>query len=156
MSEIKNLFELDYVTIFLGLFAILFGAKEIIEIVSYFLKKFNIKTKSDIQNEEHKKRLETLETYVDSHYKQIESISEDLKNITKTIELNEEKHNAETIATCRSTLYRLYTEAMKKGYVSQIELETFEDIANVYVNAGGNHTMKDKIIPEFYSLPIQG
>ena len=156
MSEIKSLMELDYITVFLGVFAILFAAKEIIEIVSYFLKKLNIKTKADIQNEEYLKRLEKLETYVNSHYQKILVISEDLKKITETIKENEKKHNAETIATCRSTLYRLYIEAMQKGYVTQIELETFEDIANVYISAGGNHTMKDKIIPEFYFLPIKG
>ena len=44
MGTIERLTQLDYVVIILGLFAILFAVKEIVEIICYFKKKFRIKT----------------------------------------------------------------------------------------------------------------
>ena len=44
MGEIENLAQINYVLVILGLFAILFAAKEIIEIFGYFKKKFRVKT----------------------------------------------------------------------------------------------------------------
>ena len=44
MGEIENLAQINYVLVILGLFAILFAEKEIIEIFVYFKKKFRVKT----------------------------------------------------------------------------------------------------------------
>ena len=44
MEAIENLAQINYVLVILGFFAILFGAKEIIEIISYFKNRFRIKT----------------------------------------------------------------------------------------------------------------
>ena len=47
MEVIENLAKIDYVLVIMSIFAILFGIKEIIEIVSYFKNKLRIKTGFD-------------------------------------------------------------------------------------------------------------
>ena len=47
MGAIEKLTQIDYLLVILGLFAILFAVKEIIEIFNYFKKKFRIKTGID-------------------------------------------------------------------------------------------------------------
>ena len=44
MEAIENLAQINYVLVILGFFAILFGAKEFIEIISFFNNRFRIKT----------------------------------------------------------------------------------------------------------------
>nr|DAZ51599.1 MAG TPA: hypothetical protein [Caudoviricetes sp.] len=43
MGSIEKLAQIDYLLVILGFFAILFAAKEIIEIFSYFKKNFALK-----------------------------------------------------------------------------------------------------------------
>ena len=59
MQEIQNLAHIDYLLVILGFFAILFAAKEIIEICSYFKKKLRLKTGID----EDKETIENLIIY---------------------------------------------------------------------------------------------
>lgn len=56
MEAIENLAQINYVLVILGFFAILFGAKEIIEIISYFKNRFCIKTGSEEDKETIDKR----------------------------------------------------------------------------------------------------
>ena len=51
MEAIENLAQINHVLVILGFFAILFGAKEIIEIISYFKNRFRIKTGAEEDKE---------------------------------------------------------------------------------------------------------
>lgn len=89
MSEIQALTQIDYLLVVLAFFAILFGAKEIIEIGSYFKKKLRLKTGSEEDKETIEQRIATLEKHDKWQYEEITKISQGIKEIKE--QLLEEK-----------------------------------------------------------------
>ena len=63
MGSIEKLAQIDYLLVILWFFAILFAAKEIIEIFSYFKKKLRLKTGIDEDKETIENRIKTLEKH---------------------------------------------------------------------------------------------
>lgn len=81
MNAIEKVAQIDYLLVILGLFAILFAVKEIIEIFSYFKKKFRIKTGSEEDKEDIETRIKTLETHDDWQYNELTKISKCVEEI---------------------------------------------------------------------------
>lgn len=81
MQEIQNLAQINYVLVILGLFAILFAAKEILEIFGYFKKKFRLKTGIDEDRETVENRIKTLEKHDNWQYQEIQKISRGIDDI---------------------------------------------------------------------------
>lgn len=81
MQEIQNLAQIDYVLVILGLFAILFAAKEVIEIFGYFKKKLRLKTGIDEDKETVESRIKTLEKHDNWQYQEIQKISKGIDDI---------------------------------------------------------------------------
>ena len=76
MGTIENLTQVDYLLFVLWFFAILFGIKEIIEILSYFKKKFRIKTGYDEDKETLEDRIANVEKHDKWQYNEISKISQ--------------------------------------------------------------------------------
>lgn len=89
MEAIENLAQINYVLAILGLFAILFALKEIIEIFLYFKKIFRIKTGVENDKETIESRISTLERHDNWQYKEITKISEGISDIQERL-LNKE------------------------------------------------------------------
>ena len=124
MEAIEYLAQVDYVLVILGLFAILFGLKEIIEIISYFKNKFRIKTGMEKDRETMEGRITILEKHDNWQYKEILEILkgiDDIKNalLNDRIEgkrkiildfcssiSNGQKQNREAF----NEIFRIYTE----------------------------------------------
>lgn len=81
MEAIENLAQINYVLAILGLFAILFALKEIIEIFLYFKKIFRIKTGVENDKETIESRISTLERHDNWQYKEITKMSKGIENI---------------------------------------------------------------------------
>ena len=81
MGSIEKLAQIDYLLVILWFFAILFAAKEIIEIFSYFKKKFRIKTGSEEDKSTIEDRIATLEKHDNWQYKEITKMSKGIENI---------------------------------------------------------------------------
>ena len=71
MEAIENLAQINYVLVILGFFAILFGVKEIIEIISYFKNRFRIKTGAEEDKETIDKRIAILENMIIDNIKRL-------------------------------------------------------------------------------------
>ena len=89
MDNIQNLSRIDYSLIIFGFLAILFAIKEIIEIFSYFKKKFRIKTGADEDKETLEERIATLEKHDKWQYNEISKISKGIDDIKDRL-LNKE------------------------------------------------------------------
>ena len=85
MNAIENLTQINYLLVILGFFAILFAIKEIIEIISYFKKKFRIKTGSEEDKETLEERISTLEKHDKWQYNEISKISKGIDDIKDTL-----------------------------------------------------------------------
>lgn len=81
MEAIEKLAQIDYLLVILGFFAILFAAKEIIEIFSYFKKKYRIKTGNEEDKEIVENRIKTLEKHDNWQYQEILKISKGIDDI---------------------------------------------------------------------------
>lgn len=81
MGSIEKLAQIDYLLVILGFFAILFAAKEIIEIFSYFKKKLRLKTGIDQDKETIENRIKTLEKHDNWQYQEILKISKGIDDI---------------------------------------------------------------------------
>lgn len=81
MESIEKLVQIDYLLVILGFFAILFAAKEIIEIFSYFKKKIRIKTGNEEDKETVENRIKTLEKHDNWQYQEIQKISRGIDDI---------------------------------------------------------------------------
>ena len=89
MGAIEYATQINYILVILGFFAILFAIKEIIEIFSYFKKKFRIKTGADEDKETLEERIATLEKHDRWQYNEISKISKGIDDIKDRL-LNKE------------------------------------------------------------------
>lgn len=103
MGEIENLAQINYVLVILGLFAILFAAKEIIEIFGYFKKKFRVKTGIEEDKETTEDRITTLEKHDNWQYKEITKMSKGIENIeSELLDNNLERKRKYILDFCSS------------------------------------------------------
>lgn len=81
MDAIIAATNIDYVTVILGFFAILFAAKEVIEIFSYFKKKYRIKTGAEEDKESIEDRIAILEKHDKWQYNELSKISKYMEEL---------------------------------------------------------------------------
>ncbi len=155
MGAIENLAKIDYVLVIMSIFAILFGAKEIIEIISYFKNRLRIKTGIDQDKETLEDRISTLEKHDNWQYKEITKISKGIDEIKDSLSNKEIKDKAKTVATLRTQLYDLHGKFVERGYIDKSGLKTFLELGTIYEDAGGDDIYHDKLKPEVIALPIK-
>lgn len=155
MDNIENLTRIDYSTVFLWIFILLFAIKEFIELFSYFKKRFRIKTGVDTEKETIEGRISKLETHDKWQYNEISKISKGIDEIKSSLAQKEIKDKAKTVATLRSQLYDLHSKFVEQGYIDKSGLKTFTELGSIYEFAGGNDIYHDKLKPEVLSLPIK-
>lgn len=155
MEAIEQLTKINYISFIIIFFAILFGIKEVIEIFNYFKKKFRLKTGIDEDKETLENRIKTLEVHDKWQYKEISKISKGIDDIKDRLDLSEKKNNHRIIVQYGAELYNLHDKFMSQGYVTKAGLETFQLMSDTYLDCGGNHLIRGKIIPEVLALPIK-
>ena len=155
MGAIEKLAQIDYLLVILGFFAILFAAKEIIEIFSYFKKKYRIKTGNEEDKETFENRIKTLEKHDNWQYQEILKISNGIDDIKDNLTKREIKDKAKTVATLRGQLYGLHEKFVTKEYIDKSGLKTFIELGKIYEAAGGDDIYHDKLYPEVMALPIK-
>lgn len=155
MSVITELFKINYITFMVSFFAIIFAVKEVIELYSYFKKKFNIKTGREQSDDTLENRISRLEQHDKFQYDKLSELSAGIHDIKDLIVSNETRQGKVTVATCRSTLYRLHKEFVSQKFVTREGLKTFLEIGKVYEDANGDDIFHDKLYPEVMKLEIR-
>lgn len=85
MGVIKEMTQINYTALIVWVFALLFGIKEIIELLSYFKRKFGVKTTLDTNKESMENRIATLEEHDNWQYKEISNISSGVEEIRQNL-----------------------------------------------------------------------
>lgn len=149
---IKILSDYSPIAIIIILILSVVAIKEIIELVNWFkdyFKKIFVKSNEiDKREKSIEERVAKLEEHDTKQY-------EVLNQIKDLVEQLSVKSNERTIATCRSTLFRLHKEFTSQGYVTPEGLKTFTEMGKVYEDAGGNDIYHDKLYPEVLALEIK-
>ena len=87
---------------------------------------------------------------------QMNQISNDVKCINNSISEEKEDRRKVTVAQIRSTLSSLYEDGKaKNGVVTEREMETFTELADIYLSKGGNSAFKNFYIPEYSKFTVK-
>lgn len=100
-------------------------------------------------------RITKLEEHDKWQYNELQIQSAVLMELKQMLVEMKAENDKNVIATNRHALNQIATKVIQRGYITQTEYETFKDLSDIYLAKGGNHTMKDKIIPEVLNLPIK-
>lgn len=85
MGSITAVSALNIPSLILGFFALLFCAKEVIEIFAYFKKKFRVKTGSEEDKENLENRIATLEAHDNQQNETIDQVLAAINDLKKTV-----------------------------------------------------------------------
>ena len=144
---------------------------------------WGIETKANLYKKAQEERIETLEQAVKNLTKELDSREDNLYQKQKgyheqSIQIrNELKKNQEglstqisdlsqmmssfidtqndrTVASFRSSLWRMHKDFTNQGYVTPDGLKTFMEMGKLYEASGGNDVYHEKLLPEVESLEI--
>lgn len=158
VESVNELLNADWKLVIISLVILVVALVVIKEFYMKFIKLFNIETSSMKKEREHKKEMEQIN-------KQLEQLQ------TKQHELSEKSNAADekmerqisdlsvllkslTVASMRSTLWRIHTESTERQYITQEGLKTFIECGKVYESAGGDDIYHDKLYPDIMVLPV--
>lgn len=150
MGAIENLAKIDYVLVIMGIFAILFGIKEIIEIVSYFKNKMRIKTGFDQDRETFENRISTLERHDNWQYREITKMSKGIENIeSELLDNNLERKRKYILDFCSSLSngQKQNKEAFNNVFKTY---KKYEDLLSAHNMENGQAEESMKFISEKY------
>lgn len=111
----------------------------------------------DKQQEYHQQSIDIRNGLIDNQHKlesNQKSLSDDVKTLTNMLQLYIEKDNRRTIASLRTTLWRLHADFVAQGYITPDGLKTFNELGAVYEEAGGDDIYHSKLLPEIMDLEI--
>lgn len=155
MEEINQLLQLNIVEVLVGVIVILMSLKFIIELIDFFLNRFGIKTKKQIKAEQELQRIAKLEAHDLWQYNKLNEISACIVEIQESNKAREELDRQRTIVELGSMLNDWYDKLKNKESISRGQYETFTALAEQYIEAGGDHIMKERFIPEIKNKPIK-
>ena len=154
MNAIEKLTQINYLLVILGFFAILFAIKEIIEIISYYKKKFRIKTGSEEDKETLEERISTLEKHDNWQYNELTKISEVVDHIKDEVTLMRKQRDEDKLAEYKDKVgqsYRCYKERKYSEeepipYWNHMEKEALEGLIKQYESHGGKNSFVHSIV----------
>lgn len=155
MENVNQFLNYNWGYVFFGLILLIVVVVFILDKVDGLLNRFGITTKKQIEKEKSLERITKLEQHDKWQYDKLAEISSNISDIKTMLVRGNEEQKATTVATCRSTLYRLHNEFVSQGFVTKEGLKTFTEIGKVYEHAGGDDIFHDKLHPEVMSLPIK-
>jgi len=137
------------------------GLKTVAELEKEQAKQDMQKLKQDIKDlrkdfEDYKKDKNTQ--YDKYHQESIDirdSLKDDVKYLVEKLDKYVEIDNRRTVATLRTSLWRLHKDFVAQGYVTPDGLKTWVEMGKVYEESGGNDIFHEKLDPEVHALPIR-
>lgn len=76
----------------------------------------------------------------------------DLTNLMQNFITNQDEC---TVASFRSSLWRMHRDFMAQGYITPDGLKTFLEMGKLYEKAGGNDIYHEKLLPDIESLEVR-
>lgn len=159
MGDIKELINIDVVSVCLSLFLIAFGVKQVIEIIMYFKNKFKIRTVIGENKEFEENRLKSIEDRIGTlerhdkwQYEEITKISECVNDISKSISEMRKEIDETEMAKLKDSIVTYYRKYKELGEWTKLESEAFWDLFKRYEAHGGNGYVHSVIEPVMREL----
>lgn len=158
-NAVQELFNIDWKTMITGLVIVISALIIIKELNDKFVKLFGIETPNMKRERERKEEIAEINARLEEIQKRQEA--QDQKSINAESRLDGKVDeissllNSLTVASMRSTLWRIHSESTDKGFITPEGLKTFTECGKLYESAGGDDIYHEKLHPDVMSLPIQ-
>lgn len=83
------------------------------------------------------------------------TLSTQLTDLTTLMQNFITNQDACTVASFRSSLWRMHRDFMEQGYITPDGLKTFLEMGKLYEKAGGNDIYHEKLLPDIESLEVR-
>lgn len=83
-----------------------------------------------------------------------EGLSTQISDLSQMMSSFIDTQNDRTVASFRSSLWRMHKDFTNQGYVTPDGLKTFMEMGKLYEASGGNDVYHEKLLPEVESLEI--
>lgn len=163
MGDIESLTHINYLTVILGVFTILIAVKYIIELFSYFKKKFGIKTCIETEKDSIEGRITKLEEHDKWQYDNITEMSDMLGDIKEEVTLMRTQRDNDKLAEYKDKVgqsyryyhARKYSEEEPVPYWNHMEKEALEGLIKQYESHGGSNSFVHSIVePEMQTWKL--
>lgn len=148
MNDVRNLLDLGLEHVVIVIFTVAYAVQASLKVYEWFCVRFGIQTKWSINKNKYV-------TMLESHDGRLTELENGLSTILEALQKHMQQDDERAIATFRSTLYRLHSEFITQGYVTQEGLKTFLEAGRVYQSAGGDDIYHSKLEPEVLKLPLR-
>lgn len=159
VESANELLNADWKMIIISLVILVVALVVIKEFYNKFIKLFNIETSSMKKERERKEEIEKINEQLNKQHEKLQSLSEKSNAADEKMERQISDINtllkSLTVASMRSTLWRIHSESTERNYITKEGLKTFMECGKVYESAGGDDIYHDKLYPDIMSLPVR-
>lgn len=100
-------------------------------------------------------RISKLEAHDKWQYSKLNEVADEMKKLIGMVQQVQDTQAQTIIDTYRGTIFRIYHDVTRQGYINQTELDRFCDLVRRYKEAGGDGIVDEKVYPEVLALPIK-
>lgn len=158
VESVNELLNADWKMIIISLVILVVALVVIKEFYNKFIKLFNIETSSMKKERERKEEIEKINEQLNKQHEKLQSLSEKSNAADEKMERQISDINtllkSLTVASMRSTLWRIHAESTERGYITNEGLKTFVECGKVYESAGGDDIYHDKLYPDIMALHV--
>lgn len=124
------------------------------EIKAWLKKYYDSKKEKDEKAEAIDDRLRALEEAEEQDKVQLKELKELIEETRKAVNSLKDNQNEVNKAQAQSSMYRLATELIRKGYMSQTESETLDELTRIYMISCGRNYITPPIIERAMKLDV--
>ena len=173
MDSIKELLELDWIALILGIFIIMSGIIAIFTIICKFSEIIGKPVKwVREKKKDHELLLKTVNDLTELHNthkedtrqsirhdeiirQDLQTLTETVNNISSRLEIMQKKMDATEMAKLKDKIVAYYRKYSALGEWEQFEHDVFWGLYDSYISHGGNSFVKDDIEPAMRRLKIK-
>lgn len=184
IDALKGIHEIGELNVLLSMLYLAIAIVAVVAIGKKIMEIFGLETKSTLYRKAQEQRIDNLEKAVKDLSKELddredtlyqkqkgyheqsiqirndlkknqEGLSNQISDLSQMMSSFIDTQNDRTVASFRSSLWRMHKDFTDQGYVTPDGLKTFMEMGKLYEASGGNDIYHAKLLPEVESLEIR-
>lgn len=183
IDALKGIHQIGELNVLLSMLYLAIAIVAVVAIGKKIMEIFGLETKSTLYRKAQEQRIDNLEKAVKNLSKELdnredtlyqkqkgyheqsiqirndlkknqEGLSNQISDLSQMMSSFIDTQNDRTVASFRSSLWRMHKDFTEQGYVTPDGLKTFMEMGKLYEASGGNDIYHAKLLPEVESLEI--
>lgn len=154
MGDVEQILNAPTQTL-LTVLVILVAGKYLYELWRFYHDRFKDSHEHLVQDEKFHEQVARIEYVSEAHSRSVEKITESIEKVNNRLGNLEKQRTRDAIAYGRALMLQLYYGLKDREQITVSEFEAFSEIADMYLEAGGNSVFKDKIIPKIMNKQVK-